>query len=101
MLDFRVTSWRAEIVHTSVWKDPVQGRLLVRRLNVDGDAQGDLAGHGGEHPSSFGHQTDSYPYWERKLCGKNLTFGQFGETATPNRAGSLGQRKPEATSPVC
>lgn len=46
-------------MHTSVWKDPVQGRRLVRRLNVDGDAQGDLAGHGGEH-RAFGHQIDSY-----------------------------------------
>jgi len=45
----RDISWRGETVHTSVWKDPVPGRRLVRRLKVDGDAQGDLAGHGGEH----------------------------------------------------
>jgi hypothetical protein len=49
MLDFRVTFGGAVRPCTRVWKDPVQGRRLVRRLNVDGDAQGDLAGHGGEH----------------------------------------------------
>ena len=45
----REISWRGETVRTSVWKNPVQDRRLVRRLNVDGDGQGDLAGHGGEH----------------------------------------------------
>ena len=45
----REIAWRGKTVCTSVWKAPVQGRRLVRRLNVDGDAQGDLAGHGGEH----------------------------------------------------
>jgi MOSC domain-containing protein YiiM len=45
----REITWRGKTVYTSVWKEPVQGRRLVRRLNIDGDAQGDLAGHGGEH----------------------------------------------------
>src|SRR5271165_657124 len=45
----RDVSWRGDTVHTSVWKDPVQDRRLVRRLNVDGDGQGDLAVHGGKH----------------------------------------------------
>jgi hypothetical protein len=44
----RDIAWRGKIVYTSVWKKPVEGRRLVRRLNVDGDAQGDLHGHGGE-----------------------------------------------------
>jgi MOSC domain-containing protein YiiM len=45
----REITWRGKTIFTSVWKEPVQGRRLVRRLNIDGDAQGDLAGHGGEH----------------------------------------------------
>ena len=45
----RDVSWRGETVHTAVWKQPVQGRRMVGRLNVDGDGQGDLAGHGGEY----------------------------------------------------
>lgn len=66
-------------MHTSVWKDPFQGRRLVRRPNADGDAQGGLAGHGGEHRAVLACQIDSYEYSERQLCRKNLTFGQFGE----------------------
>ena len=49
----REITWRGKTVYTSVWKEPVQGRRLVRRLNIDGDAQGDLAGHGGEHRAVF------------------------------------------------
>jgi ferredoxin-NADP reductase/MOSC domain-containing protein YiiM len=69
-------------VYTSVWKEAVQGRRLVRRLNIDGDAQGDLAGHGGEHRAVFVYQMDSYRYWERELKRGDFTFGQFGENFT-------------------
>jgi ferredoxin-NADP reductase/MOSC domain-containing protein YiiM len=65
-----------------VWKEPAQGRRLVRRLNVDGDAQGDLAGHGGEQRAVFVYQMDSYRYWERELNRSDFTFGQFGENFT-------------------
>jgi ferredoxin-NADP reductase/MOSC domain-containing protein YiiM len=78
----RDISWRGQAVYTSVWKEPVQGRRLVRRLNVDGDAQGDLAGHGGEHRAVFVYQIDSYRYWERELKRHDFTFGQFGENFT-------------------
>jgi ferredoxin-NADP reductase/MOSC domain-containing protein YiiM len=69
-------------VFTSVWKEPVEGRRLVRRLNIDGDAQGDLAGHGGEHRAVFVYQMDSYRYWECELNRSDFTFGQFGENFT-------------------
>ncbi len=78
----REIAWRGETVYTSVWKEPVQGRCLVRRLNVDGDAQGDLHGHGGEHRAVFVYQMDSYDYWERELKRTDFTFGQFGENFT-------------------
>ena len=78
----REISWRGQTVYTSVWKEPVQGRRLVRRLNVDGDAQGDLAGHGGEQRAVFVYQIDSYRYWERELKRSDFTFGQFGENFT-------------------
>ena len=65
-----------------MWKEPVQGRRLVRRLNIDGDAQGDLAGHGGEHRAVFVYQMDSYHYWQRELKRDDFTFGQFGENFT-------------------
>jgi ferredoxin-NADP reductase/MOSC domain-containing protein YiiM/ferredoxin len=78
----RDVSWRGEKVFTSVWKAPVQGRHMVRRLNVDGDAQGDLSGHGGEHRAVLAYQMDSYRYWEQQLARTNFTFGQFGENFT-------------------
>ncbi len=78
----REIAWRGKIVYTSVWKQPVEGRRLVRRLNVDGDAQGDLHGHGGEHRAVFVYQMDSYRYWERELKRNDFTFGQFGENFT-------------------
>jgi ferredoxin-NADP reductase/MOSC domain-containing protein YiiM len=78
----RDVSWRGENVFTSVWKEPVQGRHMVRRLNVDGDGQGDLSGHGGEHRAVLVYQMDSYRYWEQQLGRTNFTFGQFGENFT-------------------
>ena len=78
----REIAWHGKTVYTSVWKEPVKGRRLVRRLNVDGDAQGDLAGHGGEHRAVFVYQMDSYRHWERELKRHDFTFGQFGENFT-------------------
>src|SRR3954451_7226226 len=78
----REIAWRGKAVYTSVWKAPVQGRRLVRRLNVDGDAQGDLHGHGGEHRAVFVYQMDSYRHWERELQRGEFPFGQFGENFT-------------------
>ena len=78
----RDIAWRGKIVHTAVWKSPVQGRRMVRRLNVDGDRQGDLVGHGGEHRAVFIYQIDSYRYWESQLGRNDFTYGQFGENFT-------------------
>jgi ferredoxin-NADP reductase/MOSC domain-containing protein YiiM/ferredoxin len=78
----RDISWRGAVVHTSVWKSPVPDRRMVRRLNVDGDAQGDLAGHGGEHRAVMVYQLDSYRYWQLHLNRDDFTYGQFGENFT-------------------
>jgi ferredoxin-NADP reductase/MOSC domain-containing protein YiiM len=78
----REVTWRGRTVYTSVWKEPVKGRRLVRRLNIEGDAQGDLAGHGGEHRAVFVYQMDSYHYWQRELKRADFSFGQFGENFT-------------------
>lgn len=88
--------WRGKTVHTAIWKEPVQGRRTVRRLNIDGDGQGDLAGHGGEHRAVMVYQIDSYRYWERYFDRKFPTCGQFGENLTvegmPDDAVSIGDR---------
>jgi MOSC domain-containing protein YiiM/ferredoxin-NADP reductase len=78
----RDVAWRGEKVHTAIWKQPVQGRIRVRRLNVEGDGQGDLTGHGGEHRAVMVYQMDAYHYWEAQLGRKDFSFGQFGENFT-------------------
>ena len=74
--------WRGATVHTGIWKEPVAGRAMVRRLNIDGDGQGDLAGHGGEHRAVMVYQLDSYRHWEKHLHRNDFVFGQFGENFT-------------------
>src|SRR5579871_6760178 len=74
--------WNGKTVRTSVWKSPVTGRRIVRKLDIDGDAQADLVGHGGEHRAVFVYQMDSYHYWESLLGRSDFTFGQFGENFT-------------------
>jgi MOSC domain-containing protein YiiM/ferredoxin-NADP reductase len=78
----RDVAWRGKTVHTAVWKTPVQGRRVARRLNIDGDGQGDLAGHGGEHRAVFVYQIDSYAYWQAQLGRSDFSYGQFGENLT-------------------
>jgi MOSC domain-containing protein YiiM/ferredoxin-NADP reductase len=78
----RDIAWRGKTVHTGVWKDPVRGRCRVGRLNLDGDGQGDLAGHGGEHRAVFVYQIESYRYWQEQLRRNDFVFGQFGENFT-------------------
>ena len=78
----RDVTWNGKTVRTSVWKSPITGRRMVRKLDIDGDAQADLAGHGGEHRAVFVYQMDSYHYWESFLGRNDFTFGQFGENFT-------------------
>ena len=78
----RDIAWRGKTVHTAIWKEPVQGRRMVRRLNIDGDGQGDLAGHGGERRAVFVYQIESYRYWQDRLGRSDFTYGQFGENFT-------------------
>ena len=74
--------WQGRTVHTAVWKHPVEGPRMVRRLNIDGDGQGDLAGHGGEHRAVFVYQIEAYRYWEKQLGRDDFGYGQFGENFT-------------------
>ena len=74
--------WNGKTVHTGVWKTPVEGAVMVRRLNIDGDGQGDLAGHGGEQRAVMVYQTESYDYWRDYLGRDDLRPGNFGENFT-------------------
>ncbi|WP_129766613.1 MOSC and FAD-binding oxidoreductase domain-containing protein [Streptomyces sp. L-9-10] len=74
--------WQGRTVHTGAWKYPAGGPRMVRRLNIDGDGQGDLQGHGGEQRAVLVYQTQSYAYWRKVLERDDLDFGQFGENFT-------------------
>jgi MOSC domain-containing protein YiiM/ferredoxin-NADP reductase len=78
----RDIEWKGRTVHTGIWKEPVMGRCRVNRLNVDGDGQGDLAGHGGEQRAVFVYQIESYRYWQEQLRRTDFVYGQFGENFT-------------------
>ncbi len=78
----RDVPWHDQVVHTGVWKRPVDGPRQVRRLNIDGDGQGDLTGHGGEQRAVFVYQLESYRYWQQQLGRDDFEYGQFGENFT-------------------
>jgi ferredoxin-NADP reductase/MOSC domain-containing protein YiiM len=74
--------WRDKTVYTGIWKAPVDGPVMVRRLNIDGDGQGDLAGHGGEQRAVMVYQVESYDFWKTYLGRDDLEPGHFGENFT-------------------
>ena len=92
----RDIEWKGRTVHTGIWKNPVRGRCRVGRLNLDGDGQGDLAGHGGEQRAVFVYQIESYRYWQDQLKRTDFVHGQFGENFTieglPDDAVCIGDR---------
>ena len=96
----RDLEWRGRTVRTGIWKHPVQGRCPVNRLNLAGDGQGDLAGHGGEQRAVFVYQFESYRFWQQQLnrpdLGDPKLSGQFGENFTveglPDDAVCIGDR---------
>src|ERR1700684_1493731 len=75
-------AWQGRTVRTAVWKTPVNGRIFARRLNLDGDGQGDLHGHGGEQRAIMLYQLDSYRYWAKYFGRSDLVPGNFGENLT-------------------
>ena len=88
--------WKGRTVHTGIWKNPLHGRCRVGRLNLEGDGQGDLTGHGGEQRAVFVYQIESYRYWREPLKRTDLVHGQFGENFTveglPDDAVCIGDR---------
>ena len=78
----RDLEWNGKVVRTAIWKNPVSRRVFARRLNLEGDGQGDLKGHGGEQRAVMVYQLEAYRYWERELGRKDFGYGQFGENFT-------------------
>ena len=75
-------AWQGQTVYTGVWKHPVDGPAMVRRLNIDGDGQGDTNGHGGEQRAVLVYQIQSYRHWQQHLGRDDLSHGSFGENFT-------------------
>jgi ferredoxin-NADP reductase/MOSC domain-containing protein YiiM len=74
--------WQGRTVHTGIFKHPVEGPRMARTLNIDGDGQGDLGGHGGEQRAVMVYQRQSYDYWREQLGRDDLEYGNFGENFT-------------------
>lgn len=75
-------SWQGRLVRTAIWKRSVPHRVMARRLNLDGDGQADLKGHGGEQRAVMVYQIQAYRYWEQQLGRTGFEYGQFGENFT-------------------
>src|SRR6201986_908529 len=92
----RDIEWKGRIIHTGIWKNPVHGRCRVGRLNLDGDGQGDLGGHGGGQRAGFGYQIESSRHGQEQLKRTDFVHGQFGENFTieglPDDAVCIGDR---------
>ena len=70
---------KGEIVETGINKAPVQGRVAVRRLNLDGDRQADLTVHGGVDKAVYAYPAEHYEYWQEQFPEMDLPWGMFGE----------------------
>jgi ferredoxin-NADP reductase/MOSC domain-containing protein YiiM len=73
---------KGKMVRTGIFKEPVEGRIMARTLNLDGDGQADLVGHGGEMRAVLVYSRENYEYWAKNLGRSDFVFGQFGENFT-------------------
>ena len=78
----RLISWKGNIYSTGIFKEPVAGRVMLRRTNLDGDRQADLSVHGGPDKAVYGYASEHYPYWRNVLSDRQLPWGSFGENLT-------------------
>ena len=78
----REVLWHGQVVTTGIFKEPVEGGIAVRKLNLDGDRQADLTVHGGEYKAVYCYPVAHYEYWRQELPGRQLPMGMFGENFT-------------------
>ena len=78
----REVTWQGKLVTTGIFKDPVPGRVMMRRLNLEGDQQADLTVHGGVSKAVYLYPSEHYGYWRTELPGMDLPWGMFGENFT-------------------
>jgi MOSC domain-containing protein YiiM len=78
----REVMWHGRAVTTGIYKEPVEGRVALRKLNLEGDRQADLSVHGGEYKAVYCYPSAHYGYWKKELAGRELPMGMFGENFT-------------------
>src|SRR5436305_9927813 len=78
----RLVMWQGSPVSTGIFKEPVEGRVALRTLNLDGDRQADLTVHGGPAKAVYAYPSEHYPFWRGELPGTELPWGMFGENFT-------------------
>jgi len=78
----RDVTWRGRLVTTGIYKEPVEGRVALRTLNLDGDRQADLNVHGGAYKAVYCYPIEHYDYWKRELAGQEISMAMFGENFT-------------------
>ena len=95
----REVAWRGSSVSTGIYKEPVDGRVALRKLNLEGDGQADLSVHGGEYKAVYCYPLEHYDYWKRELPGRELPMGVFGENLTVDDWRRDGESAEEAGLP--
>ncbi len=78
----REVMWHGRAVTTGIFKEPVVGRVALRKLDLDGDGQADLTVHGGEYKAVYCYPLAHYEYWKKELPDRELPMGMFGENFT-------------------
>jgi MOSC domain-containing protein YiiM len=78
----REVTWQGKVVTTGIFKEPVKGPVMLRRLNLDRDGQADLTVHGGVSKAIYAYPSEHYGYWRKELPGVDLPWGMFGENFT-------------------
>jgi MOSC domain-containing protein YiiM len=78
----REVTWQGKLVTTGIFKKPVSGPVMMRKLNLDGDGQADLTVHGGASKAVYAYPSEHYGYWQTELPGVDLPWGMFGENFT-------------------
>jgi MOSC domain-containing protein YiiM len=95
----REVTWHGSSVSTGIYKEPVDGRVALRKLNLEGDRQADLTVHGGEYKAVYCYPLEHYEYWKRELPGRELLMGVFGENLTVDDSQRDGKTLEEAGLP--
>ena len=78
----REVAWMGSMVRTGIFKEPVEGPVMIREMNLDGDKQADLSVHGGAQKAVYAYPAEHYDYWRRELPEVTFSWGNFGENLT-------------------